>query len=217
MLFMLALDILLIACGAKIVLAIRSILTSPDFDNAQAGRHVALFFSIAAFGVAGLLYGLLPGPIARTNWSPMLFGVFGLAASCAFLIDLRKVAREHKTQHHRGISLRLGWFVVCVLTGTYMILACIDHYWFLRADPDRVGMVHAGIGGVADGLQICNDDILVRLKSNTAEYRCPRLFVFGRDTDAPFIPWPYDAGSSVELAERLARLEAQTIPMRERQ
>lgn len=202
MLFMLAVDILFLGCFAMIIREIRTIL-----ERGGQARMI-LFIAIAASGVVGFLYSIVPGNLARTNWSPLLFSVFGLSSVFAFLYEARTVARERNAQQSKGMSFRFGWRVLCVLAGLYMFLVCMDHYWFFRGDPDRVGVAYAG-GGLIDGLQLCDDDILVRMESPAAEYRCPLGFVFGRDTKAPFIPWPYDSGRSVELADRIAEMHAE--------
>lgn len=192
-----AMNVLLAACFVVLYRAFKR------SDQPRQNLFVWVFLTLPALCGVAFLASLVPGPIDRPNWSPAVFGAFGLLASIAFLAIAAGIARELRRGTGRGISFRLGGCILCAMAGLYVVLACLDHFWFFRGD--RVGVANVAGMGIPDVL--CDDDILVRLEADGAHYRCPRYFVFGSSTRSPFVP-DYASGRSVELARRIAELQA---------
>lgn len=196
MLFAIAMDVLMVAAMVMLYRAA----TRPN--HAHKKLFIGAFLALLALCGFAFLAGMVPGPIDRMNWSPVAFGAFGLLASILFLAMAASIARELRRGTIAGISFRLGGCVLCVMAGLYVVFACADHYWFFRGD--RTGV--ANVAGMRIPDVSCNDDLLVRLEEEGADFRCPRYIVFGRDTRAPFAP-DYVSGRSVELARRIAELQ----------
>lgn len=196
MIFAIAMDVLILAALLMLYRSTRS-------DQPHQKFFLCVFVVLTALCGFAFLAAIVPGPIDRTNFSPAAFGAFGLLASITFLAIAAGIARELRRGTRGGISLRFGGCVLCVMAGVYVVLACVDHYWFFRGD--RVGVANVAGMGIPDLL--CEDELLVRLEADGAHYRCPRYFVFGSDTRSPFVP-DYASGRSVELARRIAELKA---------
>ena len=196
MLFAIAMDVLMVAA---LVMLYRAA-TRPNHPHKKL--FVGAFLALLALCGFAFLAAIVPGPIDRMNWSPVAFGAFGLLASILFLAIAVGIAREFRRGTVAGISFRLGGCVLCAMAGLYVVFACVDHYWFFRGD--RVGV--ANVAGMDISDVFCNDELLVRLEDESAEFRCPRYLVFGRDTRAPFAP-DYVSGRSVELGRRIAELQ----------
>lgn len=194
--FAIAMDVLMVA----VVVMLYRAATRPNHPHKRL--FVGAFLALLALCGFAFLTAIVPGSIDRMNWSPVAFGAFGLLASILFLAIAVGIARELRRGTIAGISFRLGGCVLCVVAGLYVVFACVDHYWFFRGE--RVGV--ANVAGMRIPDVSCNDDLLVRLEEEGAVFRCPRHFVFGRDTRAPFAP-DYMSGRSVELARRIAELQ----------
>jgi hypothetical protein len=196
MLFAIAMDVLMVAA---LVMLYRAA-TRPNHLHKRL--FVAAFLALLALCGFAFLAAIVPGPIDRMNWSPVAFGAFGLLASMLFLVIAGSIARELRRGTIAGISFRLGGCVLCLMAGLYVVFACLDHYWFFRGD--RAGVANVAGMGIPD--VFCNDELLVRVEEEGADFRCPRSFVFGRDTRAPFAP-DYISGRSIELARRIVELQ----------
>ena len=196
MLFAIAMDVLMVAA---LVMLYRAA-TRPNHPHKKL--FVGAFLALLALCGFAFLAAIVPGPIDRMNWSPVAFGAFGLLASILFLAIAVGIAREFRRGTVAGISFRLGGCVLCAMAGLYVVFAWVGHYWFFRGD--RVGV--ANVAGMDISDVFCNDELLVRLEDESAEFRCPRYLVFGRDTRAPFAP-DYVSGRSVELGRRIAELQ----------
>lgn len=197
MLFASAMNVLMIAC----LVMLHRAATRSDQPNRK--RLFSVVLSLLALCGFGFLAALVPGPIDRVNLSPVAFTVFRLVASFLFLAMAGDTARDLRRGTARGISFRMGGCVLCVIAGLYVVFACVDHYWFFRGD--RVGV--ANVAGMRIPDLLCESEVLVRLEEDAAHYRCPRSFILGRDTRAPFAP-DYTSGRSAELARRIAELRA---------
>lgn len=197
MLFAGAMNVLMVACFVMLYRA------ATRSDQPHRKLLFSVFLALLALCGFGFLAALVPGPIDRMNLSPAAFIVFGLVGAFLFVARAADIAHELRRGTVRGISFRLGGCILCVISALYVVFACVNHYWFFRGD--RAGV--ASVAGLRIPNLLCEEELLVRLEEGGADYRCPRSFILGRNTRAPFAP-DYVSAHSVELGRRLVELEA---------
>jgi hypothetical protein len=140
-------------------------------------------------GIAGNAY----------NWTPVAYFAFGVISLVLFGAKLYgKIRQPAKDQ---GVGLVLGMTLWAVLASVYVCLTTIDHFVFFH-DREHTGLIDVNFSG--EQMTCSGGVILVRVKGDTAVYRCPQSIRLGRDYAAPFVPWPsYVEGSSTKLKKNI--------------
>lgn len=175
-----------------------------------AGHMVACMVSSVGFlfGIELLVFDRDGGIAGNAyNWTPVFYLAFGLISLILFGAKLREKIRE--PIKNQGLGLILGMTLWAVLASIYISFATVDHLIFFH-DREHTGQMDVSFSG--EKMDCSGGVILVRLKGNTAIYRCPQSLRLGRDYSSRFAPWPsYIEGSSTKLKATIdAVLSGQT-------
>lgn len=137
------------------------------------------------------------------NWTPVFYLAFGLISIILFGVKLYgKIRQPAKNQ---GVALVMGMTLWAVLASVYISLTSVDHLIFFR-DHEHSGQMDASYS--SQQMTCSGGMILVRIKGDTAIYRCPQSVRLGRDYSAPFAPWPsYVEGSSTKLKQNIDAIQ----------
>ncbi|MBB5546596.1 hypothetical protein A8H39_01910 [Paraburkholderia fungorum] len=167
-----------------------------------AGHMVACLVSSLGFlfGMELLVFDR-DGGIAGDayNWTPVFYLAFGVLSLILFGVKLYGKLRE--PAQNQGVGLILGMTLWAVLASIYIFLTTVDHLIFFH-DRERSGQMDVSYSG--EQMTCSGGMILVRIKGNTAIYRCPQSLRLGRDYAAPFAPWPsYVENSSMKLRAQI--------------
>lgn len=189
---------------ANLIAAFRYLIPTSEVRSVRlcSGHMLACLVSSVGFLLGTELLVLdRDGGIAGNafNWTPVAYLGFGLIS--LMLFGLKLYRRVRRPDAHQGIGVRLGLTLWSVLASAYICAATIDHFVFFH-DHEHTGVMDAAFSG--EQLTCSGEVILVRIKRDTAVYRCPQSVRLGRDYGAPFVPWPsYIEGSSTKLKAKI--------------
>lgn len=133
------------------------------------------------------------------NWTPAFYLASSVLSTVLFAYKLYQKAQEGEAGGGRNVFF--GLTLWAVLAGLYIGATTIDHFLFFR-DRNNTGQMDVAFSG--EPMNCSGDVLLVRVKNDTAEYRCPQSIRLGRDYSTPFVPWPsYIEGTSTRLKHNI--------------
>lgn len=106
----------------------------------------------------------------------------------------------------------VGSNVLGLVLSLYMGVVALQHEaFYMGHHSDDVGMANLGYlreSGEVSDVQCPADLVIVKdVRSGRGAYRCPTVFVLGKFTDKPFIPWPgYIDGESAQMAAAVSMM-----------